>query len=395
VQPAQGRRIAAGGKPEGFFANAQNDGQSQERVVVLSDGLWRERFGAAPVIGKTMVLDGASYSIIGVMPRGFAFPEKTAVWIPLALSAEDRQARFFKGTNVLAKLKTGATLASAQAEMKTIAERLAKAYPDADEGLGLKVVGLHEQLTGNVRPALLLLLGAVGLVLLIACANVANLQLARQSRQQREMAIRAALGAGRARLLRQLFTESLLLGLLGAAGGCLIAAWSVEALRAWTPADTPRLAELHADASILWVSLAAALLATLVFGLIPAMRGSKQDLVSSLKDGWAAQGTGGTLFGAWFGTGRGRMHGDGAGRRNLASKPAEFLGGETLRYGTEDRENEQGFFKSNVQTRVAAADASAEFPGGDGSDTGAGAGDQRRAADPKPDAADAAGYGDA
>jgi putative ABC transport system permease protein len=261
----------------------------KDSTAILSHGLWQRRFGADPgAMGKHLTLNGKLYTIVGIMPSGFRFPQKTDLWIPLALAPADWREREMHGTEVLAKLKPGVELPRVQAELNTIASRLANQYPNVDQGLGLLVVPLQEASVGGVRPALLVLLGAVGFVLLIACANVGNLTLARSLKRQREMAIRATLGASRSRIARQLLVESLLLALTGGALGLLLAMWGVDALRSFAPANTPRLDELRVDPGVLWFSFAISALAGILFGLVPAVQSSRPDLNSSLKEHGAA-----------------------------------------------------------------------------------------------------------
>ncbi|HEX7173830.1 MAG TPA: ABC transporter permease [Pyrinomonadaceae bacterium] len=269
-------------------------------VAVISDGLWRRRYGAGTdVIGKKFRLDEDLYVIAGVAPASFRHPGRTLqtdveVWVPAGwvgppFNNPPRGAYFLAGA--IGRLKPGVTLPAAQARLAELAGELRREYPnDYPEGGGWtpRLVGLQDDLVGNVRPALLLLLGAVGLVLLIACANVANLLLLRASARQREIAIRRALGAGRIRLIRQLMTESVLLAVAGGALGLLIAVWGVETLVKFSPANISRLGEIGVDASVLVFTLAVSLVTGVVFGLVPAIQASRPNLQESLKD--AARG---------------------------------------------------------------------------------------------------------
>src|SRR5215207_702978 len=266
-------------------------------VIVISDGMWRRRFGSDPdVVGREvrMGLSGRAATVIGVMPPGFKFPpdesEVLDYYTPFvaqnaksnADSMNNRGAVFIP---TVAKLRDGVPFEQAAAEVETIANRLATQYPDTSANRRARVVRLHEDLVGSVRPALLVLLGAVGLVLLIACANVANLLLARAAARGREIAVRTALGATRARVARQLLTESLLLSLAGGAAGLLLSVWGVEAIVRLSPENVPRLAETSIDARVFLFALGVSVLTGLVFGLAPALQASKTDLAESLKEG--------------------------------------------------------------------------------------------------------------
>jgi putative ABC transport system permease protein len=270
-----------------------------ERLAVIGHELWRNRYNSDPnILGKSVTLDGRSYSIIGVAPPGFNYPNETEVWCPLGWEPlqHSRNARFFE---VVARLKPGVTTQQAQAEMSALSNRIAQENPQSNKDWGAAVVSLRDQLVGDFRTALLVLFGAVGLVLLIACANVANLLLARAGTREKEVAIRLAIGATRGRLLRQLLTESILLALLGGALGLLIAAWGADVLLKLNPVEIPRLDNLTVNWQILGFTFGVALLTGLVFGLIPALQASKPDLNSALKEGGRdSQSGGGRLRGA-------------------------------------------------------------------------------------------------
>jgi putative ABC transport system permease protein len=267
---------------------AEDDAPDKPRVVMLSYGLWRRRFGAERgVIGRPLTLNEDVYTVVGVLPARFTIPNaEVELATPLRLEADPRRGE--RGSNflrVFARLRPGVTLEQARGEMATVTTRLREQYPDVNAKLTAPtVLPLHTELTGNYRKALWLLLGAVGLVLLIACGNLANLLLARAMARHGEMAIRAALGATRGRLARLLLTESLLLSLAGGALGVLLAMQGPDLLLRLGPADLPRAGEAGIDGRILLFSLALSLLAGLVFGLVPAARATRTDLSADLKD---------------------------------------------------------------------------------------------------------------
>ena len=276
------------------------------RVVVISNALWQRRFaGETDVIGSAMTLDGESYTVIGVAPEGFQFPRakelpyfvgvetQTDVWRPMTLGDDFvNKSRANHQLSVIAKLKPGVTRERAQSEMTAIAERLEQSYPESNQGIGVKIVPLNEQVAGNVRSALLVLMGAVALVLLIACANVANLLLARSSGRQKEIAIRTALGASRGRVIRQLLTEALLLSMTGAIGGTLLSLWGIKALLSLSAETLPRSYEINLDARVLGFTVGIALLTSVLFGLVPALQASKISLSESLKEGSRSSSSG-------------------------------------------------------------------------------------------------------
>ncbi len=277
----------------------EEDEKGKPLTVILSHGFWQRRFGGdGNVLGKTLTLNDQNYAIVGVMPAAFSLSkeimptvngiEKADVLLPLPLSETDRTKRGGEDYNIFAKLKPGVTVAQAQAEMDTIAEQMKRQYPEnypANGGLTFSVVPLLDQVVGDIRLALYVLLGAVGFVLLIACANVANLLLARAAVRQKEIAIRAAVGASRTRIIRQLLTESVLLALVGGLLGLGIASFAVEALRVFGSANIPRLQEIGVDARVLAFTFFISLLTGIVFGLVPALRASRVDLNEVLKDG--------------------------------------------------------------------------------------------------------------
>jgi putative ABC transport system permease protein len=261
-------------------------------VVILGYGLWQRRFGSsASIIGQNITLTGNRYTVIGVLPAEFKMPSQLMgvgrpydVWMPVGPSARQRsrgQHRF----EAYARLKSGVTLARAQDDLSLIASRLAAQYPDSNKDKGLGLVPLRELAVRDSRTVLFILLGAVSFVLLIACANVANLLLARAAARQKEIAIRMAMGAGRARIIRQMLTESVLLAVLGGGAGLLLALWGADAFAALHPGGLPRLDEVGIDGRVLGFTFGISLLTGLVFGLAPALQASKSDLLVTIKEG--------------------------------------------------------------------------------------------------------------
>lgn len=281
----------------GRALNAADEKPGKTNVAVISDGLWRRRFGADPnIVGRVIMLGGDQTTIVGVMPKGVKFPlvaDNLEFWTPLDSATDYNKERGGNYLSMAARLKPGVSLAQAQSELDALAQSLAQQYPDKNGGRGLRLATLHEAMVGSVRPALLVLLSAVLCVLLIACANVANLLLGRAVGRNKEIAVRMALGATRLRLVRQLLTESVVLAGAGGLLGMMLALWGMDLLSAWIPRNIPRGREIALDSRVLVFTIGISLLTGLVFGLAPALSASKLDINDSLKEGGRGSTEGG------------------------------------------------------------------------------------------------------
>ncbi|MCI0408155.1 MAG: ABC transporter permease [Acidobacteria bacterium] len=283
----------------GRVFTAEEDRPGAARAVILGHGLWERRFHSSPeVLGQTILLDGESCTVVGVMPETFNFPiggSPRSYWVPLTTDPDTRERVELRGNHYLRAvglLKEGIGPLQAEADLDTIARRLETAYPGTNHLMRARVLPLHEELVGDVRPALLVLLGAVGFVLLIACANIANLLLARASSRQKEIAIRAALGAGWGRIARQLLVESLLLSLAGGALGLLVAIWGVDFVVRLAPGPIPRIGEIGLDVRVLAFTLGVSLLTGILSGLAPALRSARASLDPDLREGRGGEAEG-------------------------------------------------------------------------------------------------------
>jgi predicted permease len=274
--------------------------QGAAPVVILSENLWRSRFGADPnIVGQAISLDKKSFTVLGIMPAGFRSPalrRNQDIWVPIVddpLFGSWMARRGGHWLRITGRLKPGVSIAQAQAEMEAISARLAKEYPSENQGWTVRVLPLQSALVDDVRPALLMLLGAVGLVLLIACANIANLLLARATSRAKEMSVRIALGAARGRIIGQLLTESAALGLAGGIAGALLAYWGVRGLSSLLPEDMPAASGIRVDGLVLGFALLLSIAASFVFGLAPAIFAAGSDVQTMLREGSGRSGAGG------------------------------------------------------------------------------------------------------
>src|SRR6266513_2326140 len=296
---------------KGRFFEAEECTLGRDDVVIISARLWQRRFNGDPqIIGTKLLLNGKSFTVVGVMPSTFDFPlqlfnlgnggqfrERAEIWKPLAFSDEQMKARYSRSLGVIGRLAPGTSVAKARAEIETINTQMRREHPTnytQDNSFGGDVFLLHDLAVGGMRPALLILLSAVFLVLLIACANLTTMLLARAAAREREMAIRVALGAGPLRLLKQVLTESVLLALIGGTPGVLLALWGVEFLKIIGAQTVPRLREVNVDLGVLGVTLAIAVGTGMIFGLVPGLASARPELTEALKEGGrsSTQGTG-------------------------------------------------------------------------------------------------------
>ncbi len=290
TEASYGLFAALGVQPQlGRTFSAEEDLPGREPVVVLSHRLWQRHYGSDPnIVGKSIILNGRSRPVIGVMPAGFKFPnEEIEIWMPLNVDpANVSLTNHF--LNSVARLKSGVSVEQANAEVQTIFSRIKQKYPEyyrLEGGAGVKIIPLHEHLVGDIRTALLLIFGAVVFMLVIACANVGNLLMSRSAARRQEIALRSALGASRGRIIRQLLTESVLLSALGGGFGLLLAVWGMNALLAESPLDPLRMNEVGLDGKVLSFTLLISLATGVLFGLLPALQASKPDLNEVLKEG--------------------------------------------------------------------------------------------------------------
>jgi predicted permease len=270
------------------------DRPEEDGVVILGYDLWQRNFGGDPdILGKTVVVSSRPRTVVGVMPRGFRFPEVSEVWVPLAFTTK-MYTRNDHGLEAIGRLKDGVSVAQAQAEMHRVAARIEELNPVTNAGIELRVTSLHENLSGDYRQALLILLGVGGCVLLVACVNVANLMLARATARQKEFALRAALGASRWRIVRQLLFESLLLALFGGALGFLLSVGALRLLLTAIPINLPFWMNFSIDLRVLGFTLGITLLTGIIFGIVPALQTSRVDLNDTLKEGARGSSGGGS-----------------------------------------------------------------------------------------------------
>jgi putative ABC transport system permease protein len=274
---------------------SESDRTSGSRLTVIGERMWRQHLGSDPqVIGRTLRLNAVPHTVIGVMPERLVHPQKVDMWTlaarevpssPLPIQGDMLASREVHYFQVIGRLGSGVTIDQANADLRGVGDRLGRDLPDTNDGEWAEATAFHELLVGDIRGALLMLLGAVGFVLLIACANVASLLLARGTARRRELALRSALGARRGRLIRQLLTESVLLAGIGGALGLFVAYWGVQALIAMAPESIPRLADVRVDPRVAAFAIAASAIVGVLFGIVPALQGARPEVVEALKEG--------------------------------------------------------------------------------------------------------------
>jgi len=297
---AEPERVPRAGVTTGFFAVLgvqpvlgrafipEDDKPETVTVAILSHGLWKRRFGADPgIVGKQVQISGRTITILGVMPPGFEFPEQTQIWMTSGVKTSE-EARDNRSWSAIGRLNPGVALKQAQSRVSAINAQHAKEFPDTNKGWDANLQVLHERIVREIKPSLFALVGAVGLVLLIACANVANLLLARGAARQKEIAVRAAMGASRGRVVRQMLTESILLSAIGGVAGLLLSIWLTDVLISIVPQGSPRMDQVGIDYRVLAFALGISALTGILFGLVPALQASKLDVSSSLKEGGRA-----------------------------------------------------------------------------------------------------------
>jgi putative ABC transport system permease protein len=294
---AEPERVPRAGVTTGFFSVLgvqpvlgrtfvpEDDKGWPQSVAIISHGLWKRRFGSDPaIVGKQVQISSSPLTIIGVMPPGFGYPEQTQVWVTSAVNLSD-EPRDNRVWSAIARLNTGIDVKQAQTRLSAINAQLDKQFHETNKGWDVSLSTLHERLVREVKPSLLALLGAVGFVLVIACANVANLLLARSAARQKEIAIRAAMGASRTRVLRQMLTESILLSAIGGIAGLVLSIWLTDLLMSMLPEGAPRLEQIGIDYRVLAFALGVSALTGILFGIVPALQASKLDVTSALKEG--------------------------------------------------------------------------------------------------------------
>src|SRR4051812_20401988 len=294
---AEPERVPRAGVTSGFFAVLgtqpflgrtflpEEDKPETISVAIISHGLWKRRFGSDPaIVGKQVQISSRPITVVGVMPPGFEYPEQTQIWVPSAVKVSE-EPRDNRSWSAIARLKTGIDLKQAQTQITAVNAQLAKQFAETNKGWDVFISTIHERLVREVKPSLLALLGAVGFVLLIACANVANLLLARSAARQKEIAIRAAMGASRTRVLRQMLTESILLSAIGGVAGLVLSIWLTDLLMSMLPEGAPRLEQISIDYRVLTFALGVTALTGILSGIVPALQASKLDLTSALKEG--------------------------------------------------------------------------------------------------------------